>query len=158
MASEEIIPAPRVTLPILSFSVGLALLVARFSVPVPQPAGDDGVPFPLSVESLRARFIGLFGDVLERVETRIGLARRTHDRFFLALGGNGTAKGEGELTANDEKMFAQVMFDGERGEGDSGDLGVGDVDAEVTRRKAGPFEGDLESDRRSCRMAEVAST
>lgn len=153
MASEEIMPAPRVTLPNLSFSVGLALLVALFSSPVPERAGDDGVPFPLSVESLRARFIGLFGEVLERVDTRIGLARRTPVRFFFALGGNGTAKGEGEVTAKEEKMFVEVVFDGE-----SGDLGVGDGDADVTRRKAGPREGDLESDRRSCRMAEVAST
>lgn len=151
-------PAPRVTLPSLSFSVGLALLVALFSSPVPEPAGDDGVPFPLSVESLRARFIGLFGEALERVDTRIGLARRTPVRFFFALGGNGTAKGEGDVTANEEKMFVEVVFDGESGEGDSGDFGVGDGDADVTRRKAGPREGDLESDRRSCRMAEVAST
>ena len=158
MASDETIPAPRVTLPSLSFSVGLALLGALFSTPVPEPAGDDGVPFPLSVESLRARFIGLLGEVLERVDTRIGLARRTHDRFFFALGGKGTANGEGEVTAKDEKMFAEVVFDGECGEGDSGDFGVGDGDAEVTRRKAGPLDGDLESERRSCRIAEVAST
>lgn len=158
MASEETIPAPRITLPNLSFSVGLALLVALFSTPVPGPACDDGVPFPLSVESLRARFIGLFGEVLDRADTRIGLARRTEVRFFFALGGKGTAKGDVELTVKEEKMFAEVVFDGERREGERGDLGVGDGDAEVTRRKAGPLEGDLESDRRSCRIAEVAST
>ena len=59
----------------------------------------------------------------------------------------------------DEKIFAEVDFEaGESGEGDRGDFGVGDGEAEVTKRKAGPLEGDLESDRRSCRMAEVAST
>lgn len=158
MASEETIPAPRVTRPSLSFSVGLALRVALFSTPVPEPAGDDGVPFPLSVESLRARFIGLFGEALERADVRIGLSRRAHGRFFFALGGKGTAKGEVDVTAKDERMFAEVGFDGDSGEGDRGDLGLGDGDAEVTRRKAGPLEGDLESDRRNCRRAEVAST
>ena len=43
--------------------------------------------------------------------------------------------------------------DGERGE-----LGDGDVDFDVTRRKAGPLEGDLESERRSCLKAEAGST
>jgi hypothetical protein len=158
VASEKTIPAPRVTLPNMSFSVGLALLVTLFSAPVPGLAGDDGVAFPLSVESLRARFIGLFGEVLERADTRIGLGRRTQDRDFFALGGKGTASGDVEVTAKDEKVFAEVAFDGESGEGERGDLGVGDGDAEVTRRKAGPLEGERESDRRSCRMAEVAST
>ncbi len=69
-------PAPRVSLPSLCFSIGLALLVILFSAPVADPAHDGGVPFPLSVESLKARFIGLFGEVLERVDTRIGLALR----------------------------------------------------------------------------------
>lgn len=56
-------------------------------------------------------------------------------------------------------MLAGACFEGgESGEGDRGDFGVGEVDVEVTRRKAGPLEGDLESERRSCRMAEVAST
>lgn len=45
-------------------------------------------------------------------------------------------------------------------EGDSGELGDGDVDFEVTRRKAGPgpFEGDLERERRICLKAEAGST
>ena len=43
-------------------------------------------------------------------------------------------------------------------EGESGELGDGDVDFEVTRRKAGPLDGDLESERRSCLKAEAGST
>lgn len=114
---------------------------------------------PWSVESLNARFKGLFGDVRERVETRIGLGRRTHARFFLALGGNGMAKGDGAVTLNEEKMLPDACGGfGESGDGDSGDFGVGEVDTEVTNRKAGARDGERESERRSCRMAEVAST
>lgn len=43
-------------------------------------------------------------------------------------------------------------------EGESGELGDGDVDFEVTRRKAGPRDGDLESERRNCLKAEAGST
>ena len=43
--------------------------------------------------------------------------------------------------------------DGERGE-----LGDGEADLDVTKRKAGPFEGDRERERRSCLKAEAAST
>lgn len=43
-------------------------------------------------------------------------------------------------------------------EGESGELGDGDVDFDVTRRNAGPFDGDLESERRICLKAEAGST
>ena len=43
-------------------------------------------------------------------------------------------------------------------EGERGELGDGDVDFDVTRRNAGPLEGDLESERRSCLKAEAGST
>lgn len=43
-------------------------------------------------------------------------------------------------------------------EGESGELGDGDVDFDVTRRKAGPLDGDLESERRNCLKAEAGST
>ena len=47
---------------------------------------------------------------------------------------------------------------GDSSEGESGELGDGEVDFDVMSRKAGPFDGDLESERRNCLMAEVAST
>ena len=43
-------------------------------------------------------------------------------------------------------------------EGESGELGDGDVDFDVTRRKAGPLDGDRESERRNCLKAEAGST
>jgi hypothetical protein len=43
---------------------------------------------------------------------------------------------------------------GERGEGDKGEVGEGDF--EVTRRNAGPLDGDLESERRSDLIAAVS--
>ena len=49
-------------------------------------------------------------------------------------------------------------FGGGCREGESGELGDGDVDFEVTRRKAGPLDGDLERERRSCLKAEVGLT
>ena len=43
-------------------------------------------------------------------------------------------------------------------EGESGELGEGDVDFDVTRRKAGPLDGDLERERRSFLKAAAGST
>lgn len=56
-------------------------------------------------------------------------------------------------------MLADMdRFGGGSREGESGELGDGDVDFEVTRRKAGPLDGDLERERRSCLKAEAGST
>jgi hypothetical protein len=44
--------------------------------------------------------------------------------------------------------------DGESGDGESGDLGETVVDFDVTNRNEGPFEGDLESERRNCARAD----
>ena len=56
-------------------------------------------------------------------------------------------------------MLADIdRFGGDSREGDSGELGDGDVDLDVTSRKAGPLDGDLESERRSCLKAEAGST
>lgn len=43
-------------------------------------------------------------------------------------------------------------------EGESGERGDGEVDFDVTRRNAGPFDGDLESERRNCLKADDGST
>lgn len=50
------------------------------------------------------------------------------------------------------------LFSGEARDGERGELGDGDADFDVTRRKAGPFEGDRERERRNCLKAEAAST
>ncbi len=42
--------------------------------------------------------------------------------------------------------------------GESGELGDGDVDFDVISRNVGPFEGERESERRSCLNAEEGST
>ena len=67
--------------------------------------------------------------------------------------------GDGEDTCEGESMPADIdRFGGGSREGESGELGDGDVDFDVTRRKAGPFDGDLERERLSCLKAEVGST
>jgi len=56
-------------------------------------------------------------------------------------------------------MLAEIdRFGGCSRDGESGELGEGDVDFDVTRRKAGPLDGDLDSDRRSCLNADAGST
>ncbi len=56
-------------------------------------------------------------------------------------------------------MLADIdRFGGGSRVGESGELGDGDVDFDVTRRKAGPLDGDLERECRSCLKAEAGST
>ena len=58
-----------------------------------------------------------------------------------------------------ESVLAEIdRFGGGSREGESGELGDGDVDFDVTRRNAGPLDGDRESERRSCLKAEAGST
>lgn len=56
------------------------------------------------------------------------------------------------------RLAEAERVDGDSSDGESGELGDGEVDFEVMSRKAGPFDGDLESERRNCVIAEVAST
>lgn len=56
-------------------------------------------------------------------------------------------------------MLADIdRFGGGSREGESGELGDGDVDFDVTRRNAGPLDGDLESEWRNCLKADAGST
>lgn len=56
-------------------------------------------------------------------------------------------------------MLADVdRFGGGSRECESGELGDGDVDFDVTRRNAGPLDGDLERERRNCLKAAAGST
>ena len=51
-----------------------------------------------------------------------------------------------------------IRLCGESGDGERGEHRDGDVDLDVIRRKAGPLDGDLERDLRSCLIAEAGST
>ena len=97
--------------------------------------------------------------MIDSADVRIGLGLRAGGLFFFALGGKATAKGEEGAALPRESRLADVdRCVGDGGVGDSGELGEGDVDFEVISRKAAPLEGDLESERRNCLIAEVAST
>ena len=69
-----------------------------FSWPPADPCDEFGRLLPVSEVWLRARFIGLFGDVRVRDAGRGGAVFevRVDDRNAnFALGGNGTASGDG---------------------------------------------------------------
>lgn len=83
------------TLSKLFRSAGLLLLL--FSCPPTGLAEEGGGAFPLSDVWLNTRFMGLFGEVRVREE---GLAGAVFERdkersASFALGGNGTASGDG---------------------------------------------------------------
>ena len=130
-----------------------------FSTPLPDPGGDGGLALPPSVESLKALFAGLLCELPGLEDARIGLSLLGIDLVFFALGGKATARGEPDVTFACGRRCAEAeRLDGDRGDGERGELGDGDVDFEVISRKAGPFDGDRESERRNCLIAEVAST
>ena len=83
----------------------------------------------------------------------MGLERRVPGLLF-ALSG----KGMRELPF-DDNFDSPGRACGERGDGDRGEFGDGEVevDFEVTRRKVGPLDGDLERERRSCSIVEFGS-
>lgn len=60
--------------------------------------------------------------------------------------------------ASGTRLAEAERLGGDSSDGESGELGDGEVDFEVISRKAGPFDGDLESERRNCLIAEDAST
>jgi hypothetical protein len=100
---------------------------------------------------VRVRDEGRAGAVFERVEER---------RANFALGGNGTARGDGVcggLLGLPVKIVAgweDARLGGDKGDGESGDFGeeLGDL---VTRRN---LDGDRDSERRRDLTAEVTST
>jgi hypothetical protein len=135
------------------------LLLLLFSCPITEPAAEVGGAFPASDAWLKARFIGLRGEVRLRDEDRGGATfARVEDRSAnFALGGKGTARGEGVcggLLCAKMLEWEVVRFGGDNGEGDKGDFGdeLGDL---VTRRN---LDGDLESERLRDRTALVTST
>lgn len=135
---------------------GLRLRFLRRSTPNRILDGDAGIAFPLSRHSLRARFAGLSGDARVLEDGRDTADRLADVRLILELGGNGIARGEGEqLGVVDVNLLADAGRGGGEGcDGDSGDLGDGEVELLVINRNAG-FDGDRESDLRRERIAEV---
>ena len=115
--------------------------------------------FPLSLETLKPLFTGLRCRLAERNVVPGGLSRRAPDRVFLALGGNGVASGDGDITlAFESKLTEPARFWGESGDGERGELGEGDADLDVISRNVGPLDGDLESERLNCANAGLEST
>ena len=107
--------------------------------------------FPLSLHSLSVRLPGLRGPLPERVDVRMGLNLRALERCRPIVGFDGS----GEVDNGGEAICAKVsrpveadLFCGEAQEGDKGELGDGEVGCDVTRRKAGPFDGDRDNERR----------
>ena len=70
------------------------------------------------------------------------------------------ASGDGELQYVVCRIPAEIDLSGaDSREGDKVELGKdGEADFDVTKRNVGTFEGDLESERRSCLKAEAGST
>ena len=58
----------------------------------------------------------------------------------------------------ENELIDPMRFCGDSGDGESGELGDGEVDLDVTRRKAGLLEGDWERECRSCLIVEFVST
>ena len=100
---------------------------------------------------LSALLLGLSGDALDLDEVRTPAFRLVVTRLIFALGGKGTANGDG--TRNGVVTKAAAAEDG-RGGGESDD---GDGDLAATKWKGCDREGDLERERRNDRMALVAS-
>lgn len=143
-------------------SAGLVLL--QFSCPVVIQEDKVGVAaFPPSDELLRTRLIGLFGDVRVRDVGRGDAAfERPEDlSASFALGGKGTARGEGVWGVLLEELVKKLRWEpvlarleGERGDGESGDFGdeLGDF---FTRLN---LDGERERERLRDLTAEVTST
>lgn len=80
-------------------------------------------------------------------------------RVLLTFGLDCALRGDGEIADGQERRLADSDRMGvDRPGGDSGERGEGDADFDVTKRKAGLFEGERESERRSCLIAEEVST
>lgn len=89
----------------------------------------------------------------------MGLSLRAVARGLVVLVRYGTASGDGVVTlavCRIKEVDAERLG-GERHDGESGELGDGDVDLDVTRRNAEALEGDRDSERRILNV-EAAST
>lgn len=92
---------------VLSTGPAKSSRVRAFSSPGATILGGMGVVFPASPNTVRARLAGLRGDV----------RRRMTGRVILALGGYGTARGEGWVDCGKRtKLFWDDRREGDRGE------------------------------------------
>lgn len=138
------------------------LPLVLFSCPNPNACCDEfGVAFPLSELWLNARFIGLRGDFLIglRGDVRVLGEARNGAGFLIdrsdnfALGGKGTARGDGVCEPRFDKD--DCRFGGDRGEGESGDFGDWLGDFDVTKRN---FDGERDNERLRDLTADPTST
>lgn len=130
------------------------LLLPLFSWPGRAMVEENGDAFPASGAWLKTRLMGLLGEVRVRGERREGgsFARDDDRSANLALGGNGTARGDGVCGGwGTDSEDASCEGDSEGEKGDFGEE-LGDL---VMMRN---FEGDLESERLSDLTADVTST
>jgi hypothetical protein len=114
------------------FSDGLALRETPDS-PLECEVIELGDPtLPWSFDCPSGRRVLPVGEILGRV-ARIGLGLRAEDRCIFALGGNGMASGDGEVTVAMVKKLSTEPLEGDCGDGESGDFGDGVGDREVMR-------------------------
>jgi len=90
---------------------------------------------------------------------RLGLSLRAVARGLVVLVRYGTASEDGVVTPAvcRIKGVEAERLGGERQDGESGELGDGDVDLDVTKRNAEALEGDRDSERLILNV-EAAST
>lgn len=125
-------------------------VMGEFSTPGVVKIGCTGFAFPWSTERLRARFTGLLGEVR---------TRRMAGLVILPLDGYGSANGDWcEELGKSTKLLCEDRREGDRGEETYGEVFDGEWFLVARSEKLELLEGDRDSDRRSCRMAELAST
>jgi len=145
---------PRLLVSSAGTTAGVAI---TFSSPGASVTGGAGVAFPWSVNGFNARFVGLLGDVRVRVAGN-GPVRRIVGRVIFALDGWGMANGdwfEEEPVETRNRFPWLALREGESGEEMNG---VVFCAREGRRRKSELLDGERDNDRRSCLMAEPAST
>lgn len=136
---------------------GLELRVFELSGTPCESLDDRLAELPESDVSLRARFIGLFGEVrlkLDRGEVIFGLVAERNES--LTLGGKGLARGEGVwFGVLDGALLSSDDLPEDFGEGEWTETGEELADLDVTKRN---LDGERDSERRKDLTADVTST